>query len=845
MDRRAFLRATGTAAATSAALVAPESANAEGYRRCEQLHEKLTETDLDRWVTPLPFPLEVFPKVITKDSVQDPRLGGGSQGIAPEFYWSFADYAAPLPDGNIWAIAKPGVERADDIFRAEVNGAPAPLQYAELATRAIVKEVIPGWFSRILCYGYKERNEQGEVTAEHFDTPGPTIHAQAGHPLVVRLRNEIDPGLLLDVSLHQHGGHVPAHSDGHPGFLIEPQSYKGSPHTHEAGIRDYYYPNPVPKIVKQSANGSGCWSWEKQNEWDFPEIQNTMWYHDHAEDITAHNALMGLAGYFFLDDSTLFEPNADPTGEPGWRNFLPKKQIPLVFKDLCFCPITADDQIQPAVKDAIADHHKKHPGQRIFGEARIHFDPFDHNGTLGNIQVVNGAAYPQQEVNFHRYWLRMLDASLARFYNIEFWVTNPKTKERKRLVFHRFGKDSWLFDKAIEQSSVFLGMATRADVCLNFDQLNSDVFKDFAHNDGHFEVMVVSTLNQRDGRGPGHGDNEQTLADNPRGTADEIREERDAPLYLMKFIVKADAADRLTWPKASRDANKDPYEDDTTSKPMTAGSPLRHHHVMPVPERKDIFVREFNFERGRGAWQINKRFFDSCIANAANQLWSTELWILRNRSGGWWHPIHIHLESHQQLFVRARNHRGQRISLCRHGYDPKAFEPGLEMDEGETLLDPSFIRWYLTFPQFIPTDINEREELLTKLKAWDQSQLSPEEKQQLARLIEGTWDSSVRHNAAALDFDASVWNLGIKHDTTILGPNTEVHILMQFRTFEGPFVFHCHNLDHEDMRMMFQMDPRADLTCPDEQLKVRPEYWYFKNPTHAEPCCEKTKGDHA
>jgi hypothetical protein len=31
---------------------------------------------------------------------------------------------------------------------------------------------------------------------------------------------------------------------------------------------------------------------------------------------------------------------------------------------------------------------------------------------------------------------------------------------------------------------------------------------------------------------------------------------------------------------------------------------------------------------------------------------------------------------------------------------------------------------------------------------------------------------------------------------------------MKFRTFEGPFVFHCHNLEHEDMRMMQTFDPR-------------------------------------
>ncbi len=28
---------------------------------------------------------------------------------------------------------------------------------------------------------------------------------------------------------------------------------------------------------------------------------------------------------------------------------------------------------------------------------------------------------------------------------------------------------------------------------------------------------------------------------------------------------------------------------------------------------------------------------------------TAECWILENGGGGWWHPIHIHLESHQQI----------------------------------------------------------------------------------------------------------------------------------------------------------------------------------------------------
>jgi len=51
-----------------------------------------------------------------------------------------------------------------------------------------------------------------------------------------------------------------------------------------------------------------------------------------------------------------------------------------------------------------------------------------------------------------------------------------------------------------------------------------------------------------------------------------------------------------------------------------------------------------------------------------------------------------------------------------------------------------------------------------------------------------------------------------KSDTTLLGPNTTARIWMKFRTFEGPFVFHCHNLNHEDSMMMYNFDPTATLS---------------------------------
>jgi FtsP/CotA-like multicopper oxidase with cupredoxin domain len=45
-----------------------------------------------------------------------------------------------------------------------------------------------------------------------------------------------------------------------------------------------------------------------------------------------------------------------------------------------------------------------------------------------------------------------------------------------------------------------------------------------------------------------------------------------------------------------------------------------------------------------------------------------------------------------------------------------------------------------------------------------------------------------------------------KKDTVLLRGNDEVEVLVKFRDHLGPFVFHCHNIEHEDMAMMARFD---------------------------------------
>ena len=48
-----------------------------------------------------------------------------------------------------------------------------------------------------------------------------------------------------------------------------------------------------------------------------------------------------------------------------------------------------------------------------------------------------------------------------------------------------------------------------------------------------------------------------------------------------------------------------------------------------------------------------------------------------------------------------------------------------------------------------------------------------------------------------------------RKDTISIGADfADVDIFVKFRDYPGPFVFHCHNIEHEDMRMMARMDIR-------------------------------------
>jgi FtsP/CotA-like multicopper oxidase with cupredoxin domain len=428
--------------------------------------------------------------------------------------------------------------------------APGVTRYFEVEMKEQDVELIPGLTTRI--WGY-----------DGF-FPGPTFSVNKGERLVVRQTNNLPEF----TSVHLHGGHTPAESDGHPILVIPP-----------SGFRDYCYPN-----CHRAA---------------------TQWYHDHADRVTGHNVYMGLAGFYIVHDQNELSLGL-PSGD---------QDVAMVFQD-----------------------------RRFFPDGSLFYDPFDHDGFLGDKFLVNGAIQPFFEVSRRKYRFRFLNGSNARYYELFLSSGQP---------FVQIATDGALLPAPLVRRSIRLAMAERVEVVVDFSQYPVGT-----------SLTLDNCLIQEDGRGP-----------------KEVNRRRCTP--LVRFDVVSNAVDDSVVPDL----------------------------LLDVPVQVDlppVRTRRFDFERRNGAWAINGKFFDGGVrVDADPRLCTSEVWVLRNKSGGWEHPIHIH---HEDFVILRRN--GRRPPLHERGFK----------------------------------------------------------------------------------------------DTVNLGPNDEVRVHIPFVTFTGKYVFHCHNLEHEDMEMMGQFE---------------------------------------
>jgi FtsP/CotA-like multicopper oxidase with cupredoxin domain len=370
-------------------------------------------------------------------------------------------------------------------------------------------------------------------------TPGPTFHARYGEPILVRRFNDLTIEAVSHVKFglpsttrHLHNAHTASESDGFPDDWIEPGEFQ-----------DHHYGN-FP---------SG---------FDDREKLTTLWYHDHRLDSTAANVYAGLVGFYLLFDEQDSGNENDPSPK-AWRLPSGKYDIPLVLHDLLF------DQ-----------------------DGQLAFNRRNTGGILGDRYTVNRIIQPRLEVEARKYRFRLLNGGPSRFYQLFLGKNGSDTPLDHPFIV--ITGDGNLQPEPLETTSVYMGVAQRVDVILDFSK--------FKHGD---QLYLENRLEQYDGRGPSG-----RLISNPGANNHQHQ--------LMRFdVVAAKGKDNSRIPARFRDF------------PPVNLSEVRRERV-------------WNFDNIGGHWLVNGQLMDPNRIDAGIDQDAPEIWSFRNTGNKWLHPIHSH-----------------------------------------------------------------------------------------------------------------------------------------------------------------------------------------------------------
>jgi FtsP/CotA-like multicopper oxidase with cupredoxin domain len=382
-------------------------------------------------------------------------------------------------------------------------------------------------------------------------TPGPTYHARYGEPVLVRRFNDLPPVghahasfAMPSTSSHLHNGHTASESDGNPVDWIDSGEFW-----------DHHYANfpaghdPLQKLT-------------------------TLWYHDHRLDFTAANVYAGLAGFYFLFDD-------EDTGDErtGWHlPSFPKYDIPLIIQDIRF--------------------------KEADGGAQVVFDAWNTDGMLGDRMTVNRRITPRFNVEPRKYRFRILNGGPSRFYELFLRAERGGRTEHPKFVV--ITGDGNFLPEPVETESIFLGVAQRADVILDFS----------GYRPGD-HVYLHNLLQQLNGAGPSGA----------------YMDFSDPQTNLLRFdVVPPTAPDGSSIPKQFR-----PW-------PRIDLSEVKRERV-------------FTFDYLGGLWTINNQVMDPNRVDAGIDQGSAEIWTLRNGGRNWSHPIHSHFVEFLFLEINGRPYR--------------------------------------------------------------------------------------------------------------------------------------------------------------------------------------------
>ena len=659
--------------------------------------------------------------------------------------------------------------RADGTTTVHVN----MVEFQQKMLPAAIYASLPAPFSAgTFLWGYKVNNN-----SPHY--PATTIESRQGTATAVVYSNLLQGAngtapflqkyLTQDLTVHWAD---PSHTTrsnqcANATTLSPPCLQPGSgpipavAHLHGAEVLSAFDGHPDAWFTPNAAlTGPGFVS----NTYNYPNTQEatTLWFHDHALGTTRLNVYSGMAAFYLIRDGRDTGAANNPIRLPGG----PFEQE-LMISDRQF-----DTQGQLLFPDGTPGDN---PTGINGGPPNPDKHPFWIPEFFGDVITVNGKSWPFFEVEPRRYRLRFVNASNARFFQMQLVLaTNHQPTTTSGPDIWQIGSDGGLLnapvnlDRGADAPHVFLAPAERADVIV-----------DFSGQSGKSFILI---------NGP------NAFAPFPSGDPPDPRTSGQ----VMEFRVSRtlSAVDTSFNPAAASPPalREQPIVD---IKPATT-------HRAPDKKRQLILV-EVEGDGGPEEVLLNNSHWDGLrngttttiagsvpngrgiSATEVPRIGSTEIWEIANLTEDA-HPIHIHLIQFQmierQTFTDTNTYRAAWDGTFPGGtfngvsYAPGTYIPGFGPPQNYTTPNASgAIGGNLAFDSFLDPA----------------GKTGPD-------VSETGWKDTLKILPQAVTRIAVRWA-----PTTIPvnGVQAGTNKFAFDPTTGGPgYVWHCHILDHEDNEMM-------------------------------------------
>jgi len=250
---------------------------------------------------------------------------------------------------------------------------------------------------------------------------------------------------------------------------------------------------------------------------------------------------------------------------------------------------TGDFDIPLAINDAM-----------FAADGSLAYDDHSHSGLWGDVILVNGRPWPVMQVQRRTYRFRVLNCSIARSFT---WRLS------NGMPLQVVATDGGLMPQGVAVTSMRHAGAERYEIVIDFSkvplatkriELLNDSNKNNIDHEFTGKVMVFDLL--------------------------------DGPVTKTRANFETGAQE----PDPTWNRNYDKFK-------------LVDSEIMSLPTTGPYVRRSFRLERTGGQWLFGDTTWKQVEASnftqvlAAPQIGDVEIWEIRNKSAGWFHPLHIHL----------------------------------------------------------------------------------------------------------------------------------------------------------------------------------------------------------